>query len=620
MVVILAGTLLRYLLIAQGWPAAYNDEGTLGLMALHVAYQGAHPLLYYGQNYLGSLEAYIGAGFFHLLGPSTFALRLGLLPLFALFLTCMYLLASLLYTKSLALISLIVLALGSPDIFLRQLMAAGGTPEMLFFTALLLLLTAWLILSAPAPENVRDGPPGEEALATARVATTFKTDKSSMKLHAGESARHLRWTRLAAYGAWGIVAGLDLWSHLLCLPFVLCAGALLLFFCRRELRLPALALLLAALLLGLSPLIIYNITTPITANELSLFTGAFGGGYREPSYPVPQSTPGAKKPAQHIVSAVAPEPIPPRPVLQIGGTLLVGIPVITNGMALCPLDSQQAWPLAWPPAGQPGAAYTISCSAAHGAWGIMLVALWCAAVIAAWRRFWRDWRAKRNTPPASTAGAQQREAKRQAARLMILAAAGLTTLAFVLYPQASSVSPWISARYLIGLLIATPALLAPLWQGATTPAASPSWPARLATRCLLLIILASSLLGTINTFTQQISSAHAGDQIQKDLIARLLQLQANKIYTDYEDCTRLAFLSNERIVCAVLDNGLQPGLDRYFPYRAIVAGAPHPFYVFRQGSPQSILFEQAAAAQHISYTRSLVDGYIIYDPGSRVAT
>src|SRR6202007_321851 len=134
--------------------------------------------------------------------------------------------------------------------------------------------------------------------------------------------------------------------------------------------------------------------------------------------------------------------------------------------------------------------------------------------------------------------------------------AGLTPLAFVLYPQASSVSPWISARYLIGLLIPTPALLAPLWEGATTHAPWLSWPARVATRCLLLIILASSLLGTINTFTQQISPAHAGDQIQKDLIHSLLKLQANKIYTDYEDCTRLAFLSNERIVCAVLDNGL----------------------------------------------------------------
>ncbi len=567
-IIIVAGTLLRYSLIAQGWPAAYNDEGTLGLMALHVAYQGAHPLLYYGQNYLGSLEAYIGAGFFQLLGPSTFALRLGLLPLFALFLTCMYLLASLLYTKSLALISLIVLALGSPDIFLRQLMAAGGTPEMLFFTALLLLLTAWLILSSPR-------------------------------------------NRLVAFGAWGVVAGLDLWSHLLCLPFVLCAGGLLLFFCRRELRLPALALLLAALLLGASPLIIYNITTSITPNELSLFTGAFGGGYREPSYPVPQSTPSSKKAPQHIVSAVAPEPIPPRPLLQVEGTLLVGIPVITNGIALCPLDSQQAWPLT-----RPGA-YTISCSATHGAWGIMLVALWCIAVITAWRGLWQRWR----KPLSETSnGDRQREAKRQAGRLMILVGAGLTTLAFVLYPQASSVSPWISARYLIGLLIATPALLAPLWEGATSAAASHSWAARLVTRCLLLIILASCLLGTVNTFTQQISSAHAGDQIQKDLIARLLQLHANKVYTDYEDCTRLAFLSNERIVCAVLDNGLQPGLDRYFPYRAIVAGAPHPFYVFRQGSPQSILFEQAAAAQHIPYTRSLVDGYVIFDPAVRVAT
>src|SRR5579859_1743652 len=146
--IILSGTLIRLVFILLGWSASYNDEGTLGLMALHIAYKGAHPLLYYGQDYLGSLEAYLGAGFFRLFGASTPTLRLGLLLLFALFLISIYILTSLLYSKSLALITLIFLSLGSPDVLLRQLMAAGGTPELMLFTTLLLLLTSWLALTA----------------------------------------------------------------------------------------------------------------------------------------------------------------------------------------------------------------------------------------------------------------------------------------------------------------------------------------------------------------------------------------------------------------------------------------------------------------------------------------
>src|SRR5579863_4848061 len=126
--IIAFGTLLRLVFILLGWPASYNDEGTLGLMALHIAYHGAHPLLYYGQDYLGSLEAYLGAGFFHLFGPSTTSLRLGLIPIFGLFLTCLYLLGALLYSKGLAIFSIAVVGLGAPDVLLRQLMAAGGTP------------------------------------------------------------------------------------------------------------------------------------------------------------------------------------------------------------------------------------------------------------------------------------------------------------------------------------------------------------------------------------------------------------------------------------------------------------------------------------------------------------
>jgi hypothetical protein len=638
-VVILAGTLLRYILIALGWPASYNDEGTLGLMAMHIAYNGAHPLVYYGQDYLGSLEAYLGAGFFHLLGPSTFALRLGLLPLFALFLLCMYLLAALLYSKSLALVSLIVLALGAPDILLRQLMAAGGTPEMFFFTSLLLLLTTWLTISAPVPQRL--------------------ISNKTLAMH----TKRLSWKRIAAYAAWGFVAGLDLWSHLLSLPFVLCTAAVLLWRCRHELRLPSLSLLLVGLLIGISPLIIYNVTTPVTTHELSLFTSAFGGGYREPSYPSPIST-------THTVSTIAPTPIAPQPILQVAGALIVGIPVATNGTALCPLDQTQAWPLSSQSSG-----YVLACSAVHGAWSLLLLALWCLAVITALRTLWQLRPSapvtSQELPVESDDSVRWRVANRQAARLMVLAGAGLTALAFILYPQASSVTPWTSARYLVGLLFVIPALIAPLWgssnretkgrdgtkgdrkgphlSSSATPArtmttasrggASSSlygrgwwrgWVGTLAVALrpmtgivrytLLAVILAASLLGTINIFSVQVAAGHRLDQQQYDLIARLAQMHATVIYMSYEDCNRITFLSDEHIICAVLDQGLQPGLDRYFPYRAIVDSASHPLYVFLPGSAQALRFEQKAAQQHIPYTKSYAGGYIIYDPARRIAT
>src|SRR2546425_4807787 len=95
--------LLRIFLIAWGWPHSNADEDTMGIMAMHIAYHGEHPIFFYGQNYMGTLEAYLAAAFFHLFGASVFTLRLGPVLFFALFLTCMYLLTSFLYTKKLAL-------------------------------------------------------------------------------------------------------------------------------------------------------------------------------------------------------------------------------------------------------------------------------------------------------------------------------------------------------------------------------------------------------------------------------------------------------------------------------------------------------------------------------------
>src|SRR5712692_5946068 len=112
-IIIALATLLRIVLIAQGWPHSNADEDTMGIMAMHIAYHGEHPIFFYGQHYMGTLEAYLAAAFFRLFGASVFSLRLGPVLLFALFLANMYLLTSLLYTKKLALITLALLSLGS---------------------------------------------------------------------------------------------------------------------------------------------------------------------------------------------------------------------------------------------------------------------------------------------------------------------------------------------------------------------------------------------------------------------------------------------------------------------------------------------------------------------------
>src|SRR5437660_5165285 len=146
--IIVVATVLRILLTTQGWPMTNSDESTMGLMALHIAYRGELPIFFYGQGYMGTLQAYLAAALFHFFGPSFFALRLGLIFLFTLFLISMYLLTRLLYSKSLALFTLLLLSLGSQNMLYQQLFAIGGYQETLLFGSLILLLASWLALTS----------------------------------------------------------------------------------------------------------------------------------------------------------------------------------------------------------------------------------------------------------------------------------------------------------------------------------------------------------------------------------------------------------------------------------------------------------------------------------------
>jgi hypothetical protein len=61
LLLITVAALLRVIFISNGWPVTNSDEGTMGLNALHILTRGERPIFLYGQYYMGTLEAYLGA-------------------------------------------------------------------------------------------------------------------------------------------------------------------------------------------------------------------------------------------------------------------------------------------------------------------------------------------------------------------------------------------------------------------------------------------------------------------------------------------------------------------------------------------------------------------------------
>ncbi len=64
----------RLLLVVRTNAMIDGDEALVGIQAERIL-QGQHPVYFYGQAYMGSLEAYLAAVLFRIFGPSTWALR-----------------------------------------------------------------------------------------------------------------------------------------------------------------------------------------------------------------------------------------------------------------------------------------------------------------------------------------------------------------------------------------------------------------------------------------------------------------------------------------------------------------------------------------------------------------
>lgn len=543
-------TLLRVFLLSQDWPEMDSDQATIGLMAVHIAYRGEHPVFFYGQHYMGSLEAFLAAPLFSLFGPSTFSLRLGVVCLYILFLISMYLLTRLLFSKQLALATLILLSLGSSVLLQRELETIGGYQETIFFGSVAFLLATWL------------------ALSLSHVA----------------SKRKQRW-RLVAYMGWGLTVGLGIWSDFLILPFVMGAGLILVMFCWREWRSLAPLFLLLGFIVGICPLLYANLTLSPGANTLSDVLKV-----------------------QHEGADLLAQAYPHFPlVYQIRSAFFISLPIGTGINPYCNIADVTVSGLLHKK--------TFLCSARYLSWSLGFTLLWLIAVILAVQGMWKTWH---RSPGRMLSYEQMQTFIRHFACLMLLGSAGLAMLLYILSPS-SAVWPTTSARYLFSLLIATPAIISPLWNGFSTlqcPIKRLSNVVIAFRRSILFFIGAVFLLGTISILSL-IPSTQAINQQEGAFIHDLLHRGITHIYSDYWTCNRTTFQSKEKIICCDIRviNGRLQAHTRYYPYYDIVRSDPRAVYALKIGSPEATTFAQEIWSQSGQLGLHFrLDGYEVYQP------
>src|ERR671935_1906786 len=179
---LLVGLAVRLAVIASPIGEIDGDEAVVGLMARHIALLGERPVFYWGQPYLGSLEAFSAAPLFRVFDSSTFLLKLVPAAYSLGFLGLSALLARRLFGDGPALATAAYLALPPSMWAVWSQKARGGYAELLFLGEALLLVTLLL----------------------------------------GEGSSR----RLAAL--WGLLAGLAFWTHLLAIVYLVPAAAYLL--------------------------------------------------------------------------------------------------------------------------------------------------------------------------------------------------------------------------------------------------------------------------------------------------------------------------------------------------------------------------------------------------------
>nr|MDT0657198.1 hypothetical protein [Micromonospora sp. DSM 115978] len=267
---------------------------------------------------------------------------------------------------------------------------------------------------------------------------------------------------------------------------------------------------------------------------------------------------------------------------RLRGAVLLGIPLATG---LCPPDG---------------------CPGPLPAWGVLYLLLLVAAAVLAGVRL-------RRRPERLRCTAQ-----------LALAAAALLTVAGYARSGYAAQEPLTSARYLSILQLSLPAALWPLWLAARTGIRTPRAGVGAGRRAVAglgagtLAVLAAALVIGSATLVTRVGEIRAEERRARALADAVGDAGLRHVYGEYWTCNRLVFATGEETVCAVLDDRLDPGQDRYLPYRTRVYAADRPAFVFAAGSPGEAALRSYLADRDITATVIEVAGYRIYRPASTI--
>lgn len=545
----------RLALLFADVPPTNSDEATMGLAALHIARGDGFPVWFYGQAYMGTLEAYLAAPLVALAGPSVLVLRLPTLALYALFLLLSWRLTRRLGgDRWYALLVVAVLALGADRVVKNQLIAGGGYPELNPAGAALALLTVGLCVAGPG-------------------------------------------ARLPRWAAWGLIAGVLLWVDPLILPYVLTLGALLVAWRWRELAGRAGVVLAGALLLGAAPMIVDSIRhgrNPVAAVLAAGGTGApadwadrlHGGLVLGPPLAMGFCSPGwcatwqlwwavafpvlltlAALTAWHTLRRASGGPRSAERVsagvrlaLLGGAAGVLAAYAVSNAAGRTPIESSRY----------------LSCLAV--AVPALLWPLWQAARPLAARRL--TWRRR-----LAEVAASDRPAERQLAEVAASEGGGYRYL-----PEVESIKA-------IGERVAE---------------------ARARVAGVGALAVLAGVLGTGAAATVEVIRAapavHAEADRHRSLVDTLGALGVRHVRGGYWTCNRLAYATGENVLCAVVEDDLRPGFDRLPAYRREVAADPDAAWVAPAGSPLAARLDARLGPEAGALDVVAVAGWRIYLP------
>ena len=161
--VIFAGLLLigAAVRLYGAWQLRHNldpDSGIVALMAKHMTEGADFPVFYYGQAYMGSLEAMAGALFCFLFGTSGFMVSLGTALLGWLGMLAVFAWARDAHSPRAGLAAMALYAIGTPEFLHYQVSPRGGYTATILLSTLVLWLASRLITGGGSEAPGRDGP------------------------------------------------------------------------------------------------------------------------------------------------------------------------------------------------------------------------------------------------------------------------------------------------------------------------------------------------------------------------------------------------------------------------------------------------------------------------------